>query len=165
MTNTQLAISWQTSGTEKSLNFPHDQRTKIFNPSQWIGLKISSASFRLKWLKITSNSICYSSACDEHHLSNNLHPLFPFLGNTFLVSGIRPLFHPWEADRLVYQHKAQYGLLCKRRFLHHKVAQRPQICPESAKNTPSQNDPQNYTFRSARRSNSCYIGFQPLCFH
>ena len=29
----------------------------------------------------------------------------------------------------------------KRRFLHHKVAQQPQMCPKFVKNRPSQNDP------------------------
>ena len=46
-----------------------------------------------------------------------------------------------------------------------KVAERPQMCPKLAKNTPSQNDPQNSTFRSARGSDSCYIGYQQLHFH
>ena len=50
----------------------------------------------------------------------------------------------------------------RRGFLHHKVAPRPQIWPELAKNTPSQNHPQNCTFRSARCSDGCYIGYQQL---
>ena len=49
--------------------------------------------------------------------------------------------------------------------MYHKVAPRPQIQPELAKKTPSQNHSQNSTFRSVRGSNSCYIGNQPLCFH
>ena len=53
----------------------------------------------------------------------------------------------------------------KRRILHHKVAQQPQICPELAQKLPEQNHPQNGTFRSARGSDGCYIGYQPLCFH
>ena len=50
-------------------------------------------------------------------------------------------------------------------FLHHKVATRPQIRPELAKKTPSQNHIQNRTFRSLRGSDSCYIGNQPLYCH
>ena len=45
------------------------------------------------------------------------------------------------------------------------MAQRPQIWPELAKNTPSLNDPQNSTFHSARGSDSCYIGYQQLYFY
>ena len=39
---------------------------------------------------------------------------------------------------------------------------RPQKRPGSAKNTPSQNHHQNSIFPSARGSDSCYIGYQPI---
>ena len=54
-TTTRLAISRQISVLS------HDQQTKIFNLSQWIGLKITFLSLRLKWPKTTSNNIRYSS--------------------------------------------------------------------------------------------------------
>ena len=38
----------------KNLKFSHDQQTKLFNLSQRIGLKITSASLRLKSLKAIS---------------------------------------------------------------------------------------------------------------
>ena len=46
----------------------------------------------------------------------------------------------------------------KRRFLHHKVAPRPQRCLELGKETPRQKHPENSTFRSVRGSDICYIG-------
>ena len=38
------------------------------------------------------------------------------------------------------------------------------MCPKLAKNTPSQNHSENSTFRSAKGSDSCYIGYQPLYY-
>ena len=50
-------------------------------------------------------------------------------------------------------------------FLLRKVAPRPQIWPELAKKTLSQNHSQNSILRSVRGSHSCHIGNQPFYFH
>ena len=51
----------------------------------------------------------------------------------------------------------------ERRFLHQKVAPRPQNGLNWQKN--AKNHPPNITFRSVRGPSSCNTGNQPLCFH
>ena len=49
-------------------------------------------------------------------------------------------------------------------FLHHKMTLRPQLWPQLAKNTSSQNNAKKITFRSVRGPDRCQIGKRPLCF-
>ena len=135
--NQQLCFHWMTlgKGTRAQEDVPTSQSGSVTLNLSWIGQKNWPSQSHPR-----NNTFCSARGSESCHIGNQ--PVY------FSIK------RPWVKL-----------LEVKIAFLHYKGAPQPQNSPVLTKKTQSHNSPPNNTFCSVRRSDSCYIRYQPVLFH